>query len=69
MALEETERRRRLNENRLRLFGSNSQRTIVFLCECEDGGCRETVLLTAGDFDSRAERGELVLHQRHAPAA
>jgi hypothetical protein len=69
LAVEETERRRRLNENRMRLFGSNAERTIVFVCECENEGCRETVLLKAGDYDSCAERGELVLHGRHAPTA
>ena len=65
MAERETDRRRRLNQDRQRLFGTQEQRTIAFLCECGDEECCETVLLTSSDFDTRTRSGEPVLHQLH----
>jgi len=43
--------RREVNENRRQLFGG-SGRLIVFVCECESEGCRNSVLLSAEDFDA-----------------
>jgi hypothetical protein len=53
---------------RLHLFGSDKDRVIVFVCECTDAACRETVLLTAPQFDARTADGDLVVHPHHAVA-
>jgi len=45
------ELRREVNDNRRELFGANG-RLIVFVCECEADGCRDSVLLSADDFDA-----------------
>ena len=45
------ELRREANDNRRQLFGANG-RLIVFICECEGANCRDSVLLSADDFDA-----------------
>lgn len=66
----EEERRRRLNENRASLFGAtNPERLIVFLCECSDADCRETILLSARAYTEQIEAGGLVVHEGHTAAA
>lgn len=65
----ETERRRQVNVNRVHLFGTNEQRVIAFVCECGDGDCRETALLTGPQFQARAADGERIVHPRHTLAA
>jgi hypothetical protein len=67
VAVEEAVRRRRLNQGRARLFGTVPERQIVFLCECGDEACRQSVLLTAGDFTGYTGRGEPVLSKVHTP--
>jgi hypothetical protein len=54
--------RREANDNRRLMFGANG-RLIVFVCECEGDGCRDSVLLTAEDFD--AKRPGLVMLESH----
>jgi hypothetical protein len=66
--MEESQWRHHVNANRLRAFGADTERTIVFLCECERLGCLETVRLTAGEYEDCSARDELVLHPHHAPA-
>jgi len=58
-----------MNLDRVRLFGSDKARVIVFVCECGDGDCRETVLLTAPQFEARTTDGDLVVHPRHSAVA
>jgi hypothetical protein len=43
--------RREVNDDRRQLFGENG-RLIVFVCECEGDHCRDSVLLSAEDFDA-----------------
>ena len=43
--------RREANDNRRQLFAANG-RLIVFVCECEGDHCRDSVLLSAEDFDA-----------------
>ena len=63
----EQARRRRINENRLELFGGNAERTIAFICECSDAYCRETVVLTPSQFEERVAVKGTVVHPRHEP--
>ena len=58
-----------MNVNRVDLFGTNEQRVIAFICECGDGDCRETVLLTAPQFQAQAADGAPIVHPRHTLAA
>jgi hypothetical protein len=44
--------RRQSNDLRRETFGTQPGRVIVFVCECDDAGCREAVLLTAADYDA-----------------
>jgi len=65
VAEEEVVKRRTMNLERARLFGRDKERVIVFICECGDSGCRETVLLTAPQFAAIAAADELVVHPHH----
>jgi hypothetical protein len=57
------ENRRRLNDDRARIFGRDSdERTIAFVCEC-DADCRRSVLLSARDL--AALRPRPLLHPVH----
>ena len=58
--------RRRLNDDRLRLFG-RANRTIAFVCECADPGCSKTVLLGEQEYDARRRVQGLILHESHEP--
>jgi len=58
--------RRRFNDDRQRLFGSDADRLIAFVCECTDADCRQTVLLTAHDYERSRVLGR-VLHDGHTP--
>ena len=57
--------RRRLNKNRIKLFGGTAKRTIAFLCECRATNCRETVVLSGAEYEARSSRGDSVVHPRH----
>ena len=59
--------RRNLNESRRRLFGGDRERTIAFVCECGDPGCRRSVLLTPEQYEER--RGGSIVHAEHAELA
>jgi hypothetical protein len=67
VASEEAQRRRRLNRDRLRIFGRDSERVIAFICECDDADCTKTVTLTAPEF--RGLGDATLVHQAHPPAA
>ena len=54
--------RKRLNEDRLRIF-PDPDRPVAFVCECEDPGCLRTVVLTPAAY--RALAGAPVLHESH----
>jgi hypothetical protein len=54
--------RRQFNDGRKRLFGTPG-RVIAFVCECADSNCRNTVLLTAVEYDAR--RPGLIIDPRH----
>jgi hypothetical protein len=56
--------RKQANDLRRDTFGTQPDRMIVFVCECDDAGCREAVLLTAADYD--AVRPAPVVRAEHA---
>jgi hypothetical protein len=58
-----------MNMNRLQLFATDGARVIAFICECGDGDCRETVLLTGPQFEARTADGDLVVHPGHSVTA
>lgn len=57
--------RPRMNQDRFRLF-KRAHRKIAFICECADPDCRQTVILTPSEYESR--RPGLILHAEHAEA-
>jgi hypothetical protein len=57
--------RKRMNQDRACRFGADG-RVVAFICECGDGDCHETILLTAAQYGTKAETGELVVHPRHS---
>jgi hypothetical protein len=60
--------RRRVNDDRRRIFGSEPQRRVAFVCECGDVRCRRAVLLTVTEFDqARASGRPVVVDQSHEP--
>jgi hypothetical protein len=56
-------RRQAMNEHRRRLLG-DAGHPLALLCECDDGDCREAVLLTVEEYDAR--RPGRILHPSHA---
>ena len=57
--------RSRVNEDRIRLFGS-ADRQIALVCECPDPQCRRTVVLTVAEYERI--RPAAVLHPDHRTA-
>lgn len=51
-----------LNADRRRVFGA-AGRQLALVCECADGECRRTILMTPEEYD--ALRPQLVLHPGH----
>jgi hypothetical protein len=51
-----------MNADRRRRFGADG-RTMALLCECGDGDCHRTVVLTADEYDAR--RPGPILHPEH----
>jgi hypothetical protein len=60
--------RRTTNEYRRRVFGSNPQRRVAFVCECRDESCRRAVLLTVAEYDETRGSGRaVVVDSSHQP--
>ena len=57
---------RRLNDDRRERFGQRHP-MLALICECGDADCRQTVLLSAEEYDAR--RPGLILHPAHNPAS
>jgi hypothetical protein len=60
--------RRRLNDHRRGLF-QDTVGEIAFLCECADGDCVRSVVLTADRFDELREQAQILLHAGHEALA
>ena len=61
--------RRRINDDRRRVFGENRD-LIAFVCECADDDCNRTVPLGPADYETRrASEPGLVLAPEHGEAA
>ena len=53
--------RKRMNEDRLRIFPGD--RPVAFVCECPDPTCLRTVVVTPAQY--RALSGAPLLHELH----
>jgi hypothetical protein len=61
--------RREVNDYRRRMFGSEPERVVAFVCECADERCRRAVLLTAAEYDCmRAAARAVVVDASHITA-
>lgn len=58
-------RRRRINDDRRRAFGSSGRR-LALRCECFDPDCLRTVVLTVQEYDAR--RPGAIVHDEHVAA-
>jgi hypothetical protein len=59
---------REVNDYRRRAFGTDPERRVAFVCECDDAQCRRAVLLTVAEYDkARASGDAVVVDPTHQP--
>ena len=62
-SLASVDRKQQVNQYRWRVFGSDPQRLIAFVCECGNLECYRTVVLTSREYTGH--RPALLVHNDH----